>query len=267
MQSYPLTILAGASAGYAADGDLFVFESGAVTGTSDQRIAVKPGMGSEILLRPGQRVRVRADQRHTMWYVRANDPVGVVVGSVIIGSGDFSDSNATVAAGSMTINNSTAQRVPVVLDPALRVPVALDPVAAIQISNTAAQRVPVTLDTTQTLNTSGSVMAYASSFNTVADTGLGPGIQIIAPGANVNGVVVNQYIIVGVPAGQSISMIAKATAPANWLDGDVLDYFTQGASQTALKQMVQFKAPAGKGLWMFSNNGNTNQKSVLFTVL
>lgn len=264
MQSYPLTILAGASAGYAADGDLFVFESGAVTGTSDQRIAVKPGMGSEILLRPGQRVRVRADQRHTMWYVRANDPVGVVVGSVIIGSGDFSDSNATVAAGSMTINNSTAQRVPVALDPALRVPVALDPVAAIQINNTTAQRVPVTLDPAQVLNTSGAVMAYQTSFNTTAE--INAGLQIVSPAANVNGVIVNQWFIVGGPSGGPVAMLGKATAPTSYLDGDVLD-MVESTNGARFKMTNQFKVPAGKGLYLYGIASSTSNKSVLYTVL
>lgn len=102
MQSYPMALSAAVpSAVFMSEADLFVYESG-VSLVGDNRIIVKPESGAEIILKPGQRVRMAADREKTrVWYVRSFDGVSVITGTIVIGSGEFEDSNLTLGASSV----------------------------------------------------------------------------------------------------------------------------------------------------------------------
>jgi hypothetical protein len=111
MQSYPLVLSAAApTAVFQADADLFVYESAMTAIGGDSHIIVKPESGSEIALKPGQRVRVAPSDRAKTWYVRSADGVTAITGTIVLGSGSFEDSNTSnlVTLSASSVLNSAA---------------------------------------------------------------------------------------------------------------------------------------------------------------
>lgn len=230
----------------AAQGDLFVYESGAgATDTAETRVKIKPDTGGEILLRPGQRFRTPA--RTTQWNVTFVGP-DAISGYFIVGEGDFDDANTK---NSVKLDASFANNV--------------------TILNTTANRVPVSLDPNQSIN-AGIIVPYTHAYSSSANTSTA--VALLPAFTNVNGAVLNRFDFTGGSSGaHQYTIVAKATAPASMTDGDVLfAYADQGAAQVrhsgTKPEDGQFKVAAGKGVWYVPGGAdNCAVRSALFTVL
>ncbi len=234
-------------------------KSVATPGTStdgDTRILVKPENGAEIILKPGQRFRIV--EKASRWFVRSYDSISPINGSVIIGSGEFEDSNtANTFKLDGTFTNS------------------------VNVNNTPAQRIPVTLDTTQVLNIAGTTVQYTNSF---ADTNTADQTAqvVFSPASNPNGAYVELIEVSilesnGTSNQTGITFVAKSSAPSTQIDGDVIfaletpEY--QGTAKRSIneKQSIRIKIPAGKGLY-YTQASTTFapskvKKTVLYTLL
>ncbi|MBV6324362.1 hypothetical protein [Duganella violaceipulchra] len=278
MQSYVFNLGTGAAAVRAFDvpADLFVYESGVPTPTSgDTRIKVKPNTGAEIVLRPGQRFRLAPGSNATHWEVSTLDPAVTLTGYIIIGSGEFDDANTL---NKFTLDATFANNVKVTNTTAERVPVTLDTTQSLGINNTTANRVPVTLDPAQVLNIAGTTVQYTNSFSDSVVTTLTNAV-VFSAAANANGAYVEFAEVSAVlttNGAYTCTLVAKATAPASDVDGDVI-MITSAGGQNALGPLTQIndrlgyrvKIPAGKGLWLNQNNGANfgAKKTVLYTLL
>lgn len=97
---------------------------------------------------------------------------------------------------------------------------------------------------------------------------------VFLPAANINGAIVHLASFAEVCASThaGIALIAKTSAPANLLDGDVilspdcLNSGTAGYTAGSLKHAV--KIPAGKGVYFISSRATSeSMRSVLYTLL
>jgi hypothetical protein len=267
MQSINLNIAPGTTQIIPCVGNGIWFESGAST-TSNPYVSVKPDTGAEFTLKPGQHCQDQSIQTGT-WRITALDPTANITGRVIIGNGDFGDSNVNntfkldgTFVNSVNVNNTTAQRVPVTLDTT----------QSIGINNTTANRIPVSLDTSQTLQLATNTVAYNSAFTSTAGSSINTAIQMLPAASNVNGAILNKFDII-VSSNTPFAVIAKATAPANIGDGDVL-FCADANAATATKYSLdiskdgQIKAQAGKGIWYISTAADgCKLRDALFTVL
>lgn len=261
MQSYVLNLAPAAVRPFDVPADLFVYESGTPTPTTgDTRIKVKPNTGAEIVLRPGQRFRLAPDSNATHWEVSALDPTVTLTGYVIIGSGEFDDAN--------TLNKVT-------LDATFANTVTVTSMPGVQIANTPAARIPTTADLSQTIpvsiagtvNVAGSTINYSSSWTNNTSTASGVPIQIVAPAANINGIMVSRSVLFQDSNGPTM-ILAKASAPATWLDGDVIACAPGAASASIpVVEDAQIKIPAGRGLWLISPGIVAQMRSLLYTIL
>lgn len=270
MQTYPLSLTPGApNANIGTDATLFVYESG--TSSGDARITVKADNSAEIVLRPGQRFRIT--ERASRWFVSAFEVGATISGNIIIGSGDFEDSNTnnivTLADGfanTVKVSNTAAERVPVTLDTAQTQPVSI------------ASTLPVSI--VGTVNVAGSTVEYTHSF---ADSSTGSFVAqvIMTPAQNVNGCIVEfaQFEVamnVGTNNTFSGALIAKAGAvPTSVTDGDVLltacltmsSVATSGSTEQVILP-ARIKVAAGKGLYFSQTAGaQLAIKTVLYTIL
>ena len=240
MQANNINIAAGATQTLPCVGTGFWFESG-TSSTSNSYIVVKPDTGAEIVLKPGQHFQDPAASTGT-WRISALDPAATITGRVIIGNGEFGDSNINntfkldgTFTNSVNVNNTTAA-----------------PANVSVVGVTTATPFPVVIP--GVVNTSQGAMAYSNSFQSTAQSNVAP-IQILAPGANVNGAVLAQTLVSGVPgANITMTFLAKATAPANITDGDVLDAITVGSAViNNFQNQSPIKVAAGKGIWVMAN--------------
>ncbi|MYM96240.1 hypothetical protein [Duganella vulcania] len=223
----------------------------------NQAIKVQAGQsGNTILLMPGQSYRLdESDKAPTEWILSNFKASEVITGQVMVGEGDFRDSN--------TSNTSYVK---------------LDATFAnnVQVTNTPASRVPVTADLSQTIpvsiagtvNVSGNTMNYQSSWtNNVGLTANVP-VQIVAPVTNVNGIMVNRTVLFQ-ETGTPVVILAKASAPTSWTDGDVIAAATSAGTgvPVAIVEDSQIKVPAGRGLWVVAPSAANQLRSMLYTVL
>jgi hypothetical protein len=243
MQSYPLSIQLGQERGYAAAGDLFVYESStSVPPTGDSRIVVKPNSGTEIVLRPGQSFRLQHGDGASNWSVRALDPTVVIVGYVIIGSGEFTDANTV---NTIKLDGSFANLV--------------------TVTNPKEQRIP----TAETLT-------YGRNFahTTAADVML----NIVTAAENVNGVWIEQISMTACSnAGSTtFAVIAKigAATPLNYFDGEILySSILFGSSIVTINDRTTRRmfVPAGRGVWFTQATAvgalGVSFKNVMVTIL
>lgn len=232
------------------------------TAAGNQAIKVQAGQsGNTILLMPGQSYRLDDnDKVPTEWILSNFKAAEVITGQVMVGEGDFRDSN--------TSNTSYVK---------------LDATFAnnVRITNTPADRVNVSLDTSQILQIAGQSVNYTNAW---ADIGNGPVVaqQIFSAASNPNGAWIEfvDFSLVNQQQTPSFiaSIIAKATAPATQTDGDVLFVASAaGTSATASgtlavvnqTQSVRIKVAAGKGLYLNQTGGTASSavKSVLYTLL
>lgn len=115
---------------------------------------------------------------------------------------------------------------------------------------------------------------YGVSWTNVGATVANTPITILAPGSNVNGVVLKAASINGRNAGGPMcAIIAKSSAPATVVDGDVL-LSPQNLSDGGIAGGAQLAQPlrvaAGKGLYFISTlalGAAANQESALYTIL
>lgn len=262
MQTYTFSFTAQrGSTTIPSEGDLFVYES-SKNESGEMRVKVRPDNGGEIVLRPGQ--RFRNPNRVRAWNITSYTGIEAVEGSFIIGEGEFEDSNIIntfkldgTFSNTVTIDNTTDNRVPV-------------SISDVRINNTTAQRVPVTLDPSQPLNVSGNIMAYTHSFAVIGPQAAGVPLQLLAAANNVNGAILNRFEAIMQPSSQMVAaLLAKATAPINSVDGDVIwmSVVGTGLGKYAMEVGNQVKIPAGKALWYFPSNADGGGlKSALFTV-
>jgi hypothetical protein len=262
------------------DANLFVYESGvAAVDGQNRAVIVKPYNGSEITLKPGQRFRLAPGADARTWAVRLVDPTVTLTANFIIGQGEFEDSNTLntfkldgTFTNTVAVNNTAANAVPVAVQATAQAPLpvavqatAQAPVpvsvgAGVQVTNTAAQRVPVSLDLTQTINTNGgSILAYTGTYFQNGGAAPAGGAQmLVSPAANTKGIVLTRYSLNEQNASGAtgaVSILAKASAPLNSTDGDVLDFqnLGTGSSGNIKSDMTQglLQIPAGKGLYIW----------------
>jgi hypothetical protein len=268
MQSYNLVLSPQQSySAIQATGDLFVYESGVTAPDGgERRIVVKPDADAEIILRPGQRFRLAPGDRASAWAVRTLDPTVSLTGSIIIGAGEFDDANTL---NTFKLDGTFSNTVSISNDAAHAVPV------AIQTPNGA--RVPVALDPSQFVNASSSnIMAYTNSYAAAgAPSAVNTAIKMLDPALNLNGAILNKFdniVSRGAMTLMRYAVIAKATAPANITDGDVLfSGFFNGSGVQRVSMDVgkdgQPRIVAGKGIWFISDVADESvMRTALFTV-
>jgi hypothetical protein len=249
MQTYPLKLSPTVtSIPIGVQGDLFVYESGDA-GAGDSRICVKPENGAEIILKPGQRFRIKGTAQR--WNVSLKDATSNLTANIIIGEGEFDDAN--------TLNKFT-------LDATLTNNVTVD--------NTPANRVPVSLDTSQILNVAGDIVSYTHKYSSITTAPSGTAVNLLPAATNINGAVLNKFeVIAGSASGIIVVVLANANTPANLTDGDVLwSGFTASATMTRFELDIakngQIKVPAGKGIWYMADaSDGCRLRDALFTVL
>jgi hypothetical protein len=102
-----------------------------------------------------------------------------------------------------------------------------------------------------------------------SNTGYAAGsVAVLAPGSNLNGVIVYSSCIYGYnsAATQGISLIAKATAPLNTSDGDVLLSYSCGTGLSGGAPSVlpapQYVA-AGLGLWFYGASADSAHSGLM----
>lgn len=240
MQSYPINIGAGAAINVQIAGDNFVYESGTST-TAEKRIVIKPESGNEIVLRPGQ--QFRQTQESGAWTIRAYDAAAVITGVVIVGSGEFYDSNTNQA---VTLDASFANEV--------------------TVKNTGANPVPITA--AGSLNVQENLIAVTGSWvqpgNTVANTPM----TIFTPAANANGAIV-QSVVGFVNGASTVSVIAKAgAAPTDPYQGMLIATKMTAGATVDLTMPQKVRIPAGWGLYYIASAANENgNKGVSYTLL
>jgi hypothetical protein len=258
--------------------------------TGDSRIRVKAENGSEIVLKPGQRVRMT--ERAQRWYVSSFDGATPMTVNAIIGSGEFDDANTLntfkldgTFSNTVTVANATTAPVPTTLQGTGNVAVP----AGVKITNDTTARVPISLDPNQTLNISGSTVIYTNSYADQNSASIAAQ-QVFSAAQNPNGAYI-EFAEISMAAGKdagstvntgSVALIAKATAPATAVDGDVLLIATVGGmlntgsgtnaiaySQVNEKLPVRVKIAAGKGLYInqAGTDFHTCKKTVLYTLM
>jgi hypothetical protein len=246
---------------YYRSGSTPLIDGGAPSAAGNQAIKVTAGTtGSSIILMPGQSLRLpENEKRPAIWRVANYLNNEVITGVVLIGEGEFRDSN--------TSNTSFVK---------------LDATFAnnVKVTNDASARVPVQLDPTTIINVAGATVQYTNSW-VDAGTANVLGQMIFSAAANPNGAFIEfaeMSLVANAATAQSLcQLMVKATAPANVTDGDCVMIgtsgntpgSTSGGGVTNLVLGVRIKVPAGKGLWLNQSQQvfSSAVKTVLYTLL
>lgn len=228
----------------------------------NQAIKVQAGQsGNTILLMPGQSYRLDdADKAPTEWIVANFKQAETITGQVLVGEGDFRDSN-TSNTNYVKLDATFANNVKVTNDTSARVPVALDP-------NTV-------------INVAGSTVQYTNAYNNNSTANL-VADPIFTAAQNPNGAFV-ELVDVAIAASSaagafaSCTLIAKATAPASETDGDGVFAAATGVAVNTgtapvnVTQSTRIKIAAGKGLYLNQSSASgapsVFRKLVLYTLL
>ncbi|HLO62905.1 MAG TPA: hypothetical protein VK165_08060 [Azonexus sp.] len=142
----------------------------------------------------------------------------------------------------------------------------------------------VDLDFQAGVNASISIGGTVSVSNALADAALTAGygnvgllaaataVQVVAPAANVNGIVVHSAGIITYTGGtNNCALVAKNAAPATVVDGDVILMAASGAAFSAVPSILSKlnRIPAGKGLYFISTNAEAapSCRNVAYTIL
>lgn len=249
MQYYPLILTAEKNAEIIhATGAGFWYESvSALAG--DSRIVLKPEMGNEVVLKPGQSVKLT--QEVGRWFVRSFSGSAAITASIIVGSGEFQDNNATISAPVSVNNFPATQQV------SGNVSIAG---GEVEIKNDAGNPIPVTIsaeievknDTGNPLTVQENLITSTASYLYSSGGGILNNVaqQIVAPADNTAGIIIHNAAIF--TAGGTIcsfSIIAKNAAPANSTDGNVLVHRLDPQGNGKEKLGNKVKIPAGQGLY------------------
>jgi hypothetical protein len=134
--------------------------------------------------------------------------------------------------------------------------------ASIEIANDVGNRIPVSLDPSQTFGTTAPIMTYTSSVQVPTLAQGGGQAVLLAPGANLNGAIIEQVISTTVNGG-TISLLAKTSAPTGIADAaaTVLSFAVVGT------YTVRQKVPAGAGIYLRNETANPGTYSALLTIL
>jgi hypothetical protein len=116
------------------------------------------------------------------------------------------------------------------------------------------------------------VIRYATSYKTAAAGVANTAVNIFTGAANTNGAVVwGATIITSAAAAVCAALLAKATAPATTIDGDVYLVAAAAAANVAAPAELQNPVfvPAGLGLYHISDVNETGKpyKRVLYSLL
>lgn len=270
MQYQNITIQPGTSVNLQIPGTGIWFESG-TTSTLNSYIVVKPNMGGgELTLKPGQHFQDN-HQNVDQWNISALDSTATITGRIIIGNGDFGDSNVNGTfqlSSAVQVNNLPANPVPIAAGTGVTLPVSLAGTSNVAIpagttvTNAAGSPVPVVAGTGVTIpvsiagnvNTSAGPMTYTNSFAT-STTSSTTALAIVTAAANVNGAILNQTLVSGFPTNQvRYAFLAKATAPTSITDGDLLDFvFCTSTTFSNFQNQSPIKVAAGKGIWLIAD--------------
>ncbi len=270
LQYYDISLAVNESKEFSAQGRYVYYLAGTtplITGgvtpaaAGNQAIRIKPaqGGGGEIILMPGQSMRLPDDEKApSAWRITNYKQAEAITGTVLIGEGEFVDNNT---ANTFKLDATFANTV--------------------KVTNDTSTRVPVSLDTNQVISVAGSTVQYTNSF---ADAGIAAiaGQQIFAAASNPNGAYI-EFAEVAMSAaaaavGTTVSLIAKASPPGSQTDGDVLMVVNcssgSGSSTGGLVNQIlgqRIKIPAGKGLYLnqliASTGAERCNKTVLYTLL
>lgn len=118
--------------------------------------------------------------------------------------------------------------------------------------------------------TTGVIADYNGAFtSSVANS---TATQIVAPAANVNGVIVLRMVVHGIAgtARAYINLLAKTSAPANVNDGDILASLAIDLNSQPIPKNTEdiyIKVPAGKGLYFMGTTNDTTAKSLTYKIL
>ena len=119
------------------------------------------------------------------------------------------------------------------------------------------------------------VVNYGAAYANAAALAANTAVQVVAPGANVNGCIVWRATAVSSSAAGDpfASLVAKASAPATIVDGDVImgcDGYPSGAGThtTSAKLDQPVKVAAGKGIYFIATVAEASGvRSCLYTLL
>lgn len=119
-------------------------------------------------------------------------------------------------------------------------------------------------------NVADNGLGYGGSYKTTTNMAANTPDTIIAPGANVNGaILVNGCFHMLGNMGYN-ALIAKASAPANVLDGDVIDcsYTPSGAVISSFRIQRPIRIAAGLGIYAINSVVETNAlRSLIYKLL
>lgn len=202
-------------------------------GEGNQAIKIRPGQnGQEIILMPGQSLRLPANSKSPdSWKISNYKNAEVITGLVMIGEGEFQDSNTQntfkldgAFANNVTVNNSAASPIPVSMKEA-------------------------------------AILTYNFS-KTIGNMSVGANV-LIAPAENVNGVIIERlFCNVTGPV-----FMAHTAAPVSLATGDHL--LTPGYPEAAGAAIQRIRIAAGKGVYLYYFQGvdANSRASLLATIL
>lgn len=141
--------------------------------------------------------------------------------------------------------------------------------ASITISGT------ITTSRTSPLSVDQIPSVYGASYKSVTAMAANTPDTVFTPAANANGAIIhriNGFSATGAAVWTQPTFIAKASAPATVIDGDIIAMMDSGvwtgAGASNLKLEKPIFIPAGKGLYYIANAAETlGQRSVLYTLL
>lgn len=270
LQNYDFTLPIGKTFPISAPGKYVYYYAGTtpnitagtvLTTAGNQAIRITAANGgATVQLMPGQSFRLGDDDKApSEWKITNVAGLEQITGSLLMGDGEFTDSNTSntvkidgTFANNVTVMNTTASRVPTTAD--------------------LTQTIPVSI--AGTINTSGSTVAYTHSYTSNAASAVNTAISLLAAATNVNGAYLQKFeLIMNAAANGAGVVIAKATAPANITDGDVL--FSGVINPTVGNRMSldvskdgQVQVAAGKGIWYISSQiDGALLRDALFRVL
>ncbi len=251
LQYYDINLAVNGSKEFAAQGRYVYYLSGTTpliaggvtpSAAGNQAIRIKPaqGGGGEIILMPGQSMRLPDDEKApSAWRISNYVNAETITGTVLIGEGEFVDNNT---------NNT----------------IKLDATFAnqVKVTNDTTARVPISFDPNQNINTSGSIMTYTNNAAIATGSTANVPTLVISAATNVNGIIIEQIIN---DCTVSNLFIAKATAPASKFDGDVVQALD--GSKPNVPVVARQKIAAGKALYIWQTSVSAITGQVLFTVL
>ncbi|HEX8611938.1 MAG TPA: hypothetical protein VF800_11685 [Telluria sp.] len=199
------------------------------------------GTGTSVVLMPGQSLRLPANEKAPgYWRIDNAKNLEGVYGKLLVGEGEFTDANIlnTVRLDGSVVN-------------------------LMKVSNSTAERVPVKLDPND-IYMMGPIVQYTDSLFHATPLGAGAYV-LVSPAANVNGVILSKTLLTS-DASAAYSLLTKSSTPANVVDGNVLYYV--GPTSPVIDNVQAIRIPPGRGLYFYASSTTTAlMKNLLWAVL